>query len=237
MADKDSKYRDKRAQSGNEAKKGFFETLLTLPFAIISAILISALVSFIIEATGMWFEWWVEPGVLHSQKMVEQELMYLNDRLDKTILEPITGITVQQTFEYTVGKLFSGLQWLGLAQFGYGQHYGGPAAYLGAAVNMLMLTVIRFMVFVFALVLYVLFGWVGFTIGLLERDKRRAGGGRESGTVFQTARNLVPFSVVVPMIIYLSWPNSIDPVWVMWPAAACFGIAVAYMVASYKKYI
>jgi hypothetical protein len=237
MADKDDKYRDKRAQGANDTKKGFFETILTLPFAITYAIFISAFISFLIEATGIWFEWWNEPGVLHSQIMVEQELVYLNDRLDKTILEPITGITVQQAFEYTVGKLFDGLQWLGLAQFGYGQHVGGPAAYLGAAVNMLVLTVIRFMVFVFALVLYVLFGWVGFTIGLLERDKRRAGGGRESGTVFQTARNLVPVSVVVPMMIYLSWPNSIDPVWVMWPASAFFGIAVAYMVASYKKYI
>jgi hypothetical protein len=233
----DNQYRDKREKAGEDSKRGFVSTVLTLPVAIVMAIFISSLVSFIIEAVGMAAGWWVEPGVLHSQKMVEQELMYLNDRLEKTILEPFTGLTVQQSFQYTVGKLVEFLDYIGIAKYGSGEYYGGPAAYLGAAVNMLILTFIRFLVFIFSLVLYVLFGWVGFSIGLLERDKRRSGGGRESGTIFQLARSVVPVSIVVPMILYLSWPNSIDPVFIMFPAAAVFGVAVAYMTASYKKYV
>jgi hypothetical protein len=229
--------RDKREQKTEEGRKGLLFTVLTLPFVILSALLISALVSFVIEAAGIAFDWWDEPGVLHSQKMVEQEIYYLNDRLEKNILEPLTGVTVQDAFEKTVGNVAKFINWIGLGSYGKSQADGGFGAYIGAAANMIILTCIRFLVFIFALVLYVLFGWVGLSIGLLERDKRKAGGGRESGTIFQLARACVPISIALPLFLYLTWPNSIDPVWIMFPFAAGFGLAVAYMAASYKKYI
>ena len=230
-------HRDRREQKAAESKRGVLHTLSSLPFLMIKALLISAVISFIIEALGIAFNWWDEPGVLHSQKMVQQEILYLNDRLNKNLLEPITGVTVKQAFDVTVGNVARAVSWIGLGQYGQNPSVNGVGTYLGAAANMIILTCIRFLVFMFALVLYVFFGWVGFTIGLLERDKRKAGGGRESGTIFQLAKSCVPISVGLPLILYLAWPNSIDPVWIMFPFAASFGIAVAYMAASYKKYI
>jgi hypothetical protein len=229
--------RDKRESKTEEGRKGLLSTILTLPVVIVSALLISALVSFIIEAAGIAFNWWEEPGVLHSQRMVEQEIYYLNDRLEKNILEPLSGVTVKEAFDRTVGNVASAIDWIGLGGYGRSNATGGFGAYLGAAANMILLTCIRFLVFVFALVLYLLFGYVGLSIGLLERDKRKAGGGRESGTIFQFARSCVPISIALPLFLYLAWPNSIDPVWIMFPFAASFGVAVAYMAASYKKYI
>lgn len=232
----DEKYKDKRQEAGSRVGGGVFSAILNLPLHILFAIFVSAFISFIIEALGIWFGWWDQPGVLHSQSMVEQEIIYLNDRLHKSVLEPVSGITVQQSFEYVLGKVVGFFEFLGVAHYGKGDYYGGFGAYVGAAVNMFILTVLRFMVFVFSLVLYLFFGWVGLSVGILERDKRRAGLGRESGTIFQISRSMVPISVVVPMIIYMSYPDSIDPVFIMWPAAAVFGVSVAYMAASFKKY-
>lgn len=228
---------DKRTEKNEEARKGVIHAIFTWPIAIISALFISALISYLIEVLGMLFDWWDLPGVLHSQKMVEQELVHLNDRLDKSVIEWASGVTVKEIFDNTIGYVEDGLSWLGLMSFANSNATGGFGAYLGAMANMILLTAMRFMVFVFALPLFGIWGYVGFIIGVFERDKRRAGIGRESGAIFQASRKLVPLSLAIPFFAYLAWPNSIDPLFIIFPFAVFLGIAIAYTAASYRKYM
>lgn len=225
---------DKRTSSNEN--KGLFGYLISVPFYLFVTLVISAMISTIIEWCGMWFDWWDVKGIAHSEYMVAQEMKYLNLRLDKNPLQLTTGITIKEAFDLTVGTIVGWMHEFGLLSF-KGSTSGGLGIYMGAAVNMMLLTFIRFFVFIFSLVMFFFFGMVGFVIGIFERDKRRAGGGRESGAIFKLSKSLITPSLAIAAFLYLAWPNSIDPVFIIFPFAAMFGIAIAYTTAAYKKYI
>ncbi|GEA09122.1 integrating conjugative element membrane protein [Alteromonas sp. KUL42] len=229
--------KDNRVKKNDEGRRGGLWLLIDFPIAIVSALFLSAFISYLIEAVGMFFEWWDLPGVLHSQKMVVSELGYLNDRLDKSVIEWMSGVSVKEVFDSSVGSVAEFFGFIGVGEYAQGDYRGGIGAYIGAFVNIVILTFIRFLVFVFALPLFFINAWVGFVIGAFERDKRRAGIGRESGAIFQFTRRSVPFTVGIPLFLYLAWPDSIDPLFIIYPFAAFFGIMVAYATASYRKYM
>ena len=231
MGDKSN---DKRVSSSEN--RGLFGYLVAVPVYIFITLFVSALISTAIEWCGMAFDWWEPSGLAHSQAMVQQELAYLNIKLEHNALELFTGVTAKSIFDNTVGTIANWMSDLGVMSLGQVDG-GGVSTYLGAAVNMMLLTFIRFFVFIFSLVMFAFFGVVGFVIGIFERDKRRAGGGRESGAIFKLSRSLVVPSFSFAAFLYLAWPNSIDPVFIIFPFAAGFGVAVAYTTASYKKYI
>lgn len=238
MSHKDNKKNsDKRTGKKEEGKRGLFYYLFAMPLAIASALIFSAFISYVIEAVGMLFDFWDEPGVLHSQIMVEKELEHLNHRLDKSVIESISGISVKEIFDFTVGTFAEWFRWLGLLSYAQGNISGGFGAYVGALVNMLLLTFMRFMVFVFALPLFGLWAYVGFIVGVFERDKRKAGIGRESGALFNASRKTVPLGIAIPFFLYLAWPQSIDPLFIIYPFAVFLGVVIAYMAASYRKYM
>ncbi|MAD89079.1 MAG: hypothetical protein CMK64_05200 [Pseudoalteromonas sp.] len=220
---------DKRAN--DESLVG---TLLNLPFVIIWMLLISAFVSAVIEVLGIMFEWWLEPGIKHSQIMLQNELEYLRITLAKNAITYFSGVSVQALFDNSVGRIFVFFNDIGLLE--QTQYKDGIGVYIGAVVNIFLITFMRFFVFLFSFPLYLIFGYVAFSIGIFERDKRRAGGGRESGTIFQLAKSSVAPSISFALFIYLAWPDSINPVFVFFPSAVVFAISIAYMTASYKKY-
>ncbi len=230
-----AKSNDKRVEN-KEKRKGLLSYAVSIPAILFFTLFISAIISTAIEWCGMAFDWWDIKGIGHSQAMVTQELTYLNVRLEKNVMELFTGYTVKEAFDLTVGTIAGWLRGLGLLKTGSATS-GALGEYMGAAVNMFLLTFIRFFVFTFSLVMFVFFGLVGFVIGVFERDKRRAGGGRESSVVFKLARTAVAPSISIAAFLYLAWPNSIDPVFIVFPFAVVFGTAVAYTSAAYKKYI
>jgi integrating conjugative element membrane protein (TIGR03747 family) len=73
--------------------------------------------------------------------------------------------------------------------------------------------------------------------GLVRRDVRRFGAGRESGFVYHRARaSLMPLAVL-PWVTYLALPVSVRPLLILLPSAALLGIAVDIAAATFKKYI
>lgn len=235
MAKNDRK--DNRKENADKGRDSLFKTTIDIALFIPISLLISALISTIIEWLGMLFGWWDQSGILHSQLMVENELIFLNDRLDKSILEYFSGITVKEVFDYFVLELSNLLNDVGLWSYAVSSNNSTFGDYIGAFVNMLILVAIRALVFLFGLPTFVLFGWVGFILGLNERDKRKAGGGRESGVIFSMSKKYVKPSILVSGFLYLAWPNSIDPVYIVFPFSCLFALSIAYMSASYKKYV
>ena len=83
---------------------------------------------------------------------------------------------------------------------------------------------------------FVLAGLIGAVDGLVERDLRRWGGGRESSNVFNLAKRSVVPAFVSACVIYISLPFSIDPVVVLLPFALLLGLAVRISFERLKKY-
>jgi hypothetical protein len=69
--------------------------------------------------------------------------------------------------------------------------------------------------------------FVGLVDGLVRRDVRGFGAGRESGFVYHRARaSLMPLAVL-PWVTYLALPVSVHPLLILLPSAALLGVAVA----------
>ncbi|TWR13338.1 TIGR03747 family integrating conjugative element membrane protein, partial [Xanthomonas vasicola] len=79
--------------------------------------------------------------------------------------------------------------------------------------------------------------FVGLIDGLVRRDVRRFGAGRESGFIYHRAKaSLMPL-VVLPWVTYLALPISVHPLLILLPSAALLGWAVSLTAGSFKKYL
>ena len=85
--------------------------------------------------------------------------------------------------------------------------------------------------------LFLMTAFVGLVDGLVRRDIRRFGAGRESGFVYHRAKaTLVPL-LVLPWVIYLALPISVSPLLILLPSSVLLGVAVDIAAGSFKKYL
>jgi integrating conjugative element membrane protein (TIGR03747 family) len=73
--------------------------------------------------------------------------------------------------------------------------------------------------------------------GLGRRNLRRYGAGYESSFVYHHAKKMVKPAIVVPVMLYLSWPTAVYPNLLLLPAAILLGVAITVTTASFKKYL
>ena len=128
------------------------------------------------------------------------------------------------------GSFFSSLQ-----GWGYELHQRFDD-YLQASTYVTQTFVIRLALILFSLPIFLVAALVGSVDGLVERDLRRWGGGRESSNVFNLARRSVVPSFVAACVVYISLPFSINPVIVILPFAFLLGLAVRIGFERLKKY-
>lgn len=97
--------------------------------------------------------------------------------------------------------------------------------------------IVRLMVLVLTLPLFLMAAFVGLVDGLVRRDIRRFGAGRESGFIYHRAKaSLMPLAVL-PWVIYLALPVSISPLLILLPSAVLLGLATNIAAGSFKKYL
>jgi integrating conjugative element membrane protein (TIGR03747 family) len=106
-----------------------------------------------------------------------------------------------------------------------------------AAVYVTFTFVVRLTILTLAAPLFLLAMFTGFVDGLMRRDLRKFGAGRESSFVYHRAKRAVIPLLIVPWAIYLSLPFSLNPMAVFLPSAAMLGIAMAITTATFKKYL
>ncbi len=96
---------------------------------------------------------------------------------------------------------------------------------------------VRLLVLVLTLPLICTAAFVGLIDGLVRRDVRRFGAGRESGFIYHRAKaSLMPLAVL-PWVTYLALPISVHPLLILLPSAALLGLAVSLTAGSFKKYL
>jgi integrating conjugative element membrane protein (TIGR03747 family) len=206
--------------------------------------------SIIIEWMGMVF-WWPEEGVQHSRSMLAQELGYLNTDFRRSVLtsDPVqfargwADIFHYYLFEWT--HFTDLLAWLGAPpsaddnsfRLWLRMIYLNVSDFITAAMVVSQVFAVRLAVLTLAMPVFVLFGLVALVDGLVQRDLRRWGGGRESSFVYHHAKVALLPTLVLTWIVYLGLPFSLHPNFLILPFAVLFALALGITVATFKNYL
>lgn len=209
----------------------------------IALVLGAAFSGIIVEWIGMWF-WWPEKGALHSMEMVVAEANYLNDDFIHAMLfgytpmdlvnfvadlvtgAPFSGQTIDPANWHSFTGMFNGNEMLSWAQ-----------QYLLAAIYVTIVCLIRMVIIIFTLPLYLLFYILAFCDGLMIRDLRRYGGGRESGIKYHYSKRLVLPSLWGGWALYLAIPFTVHPNLILVPSVICGALCLWIATKSFKKYL
>jgi len=232
------------------AERGIIGQTFHIIFQTITLILAALLFSILIEWVGMVF-FWPDEGTTHSRDMLTSELTYLNDDFKRSIVtisptrfaKDFADIFYQYGFEKTGFVKF--MAWMKAPPFTGDNRirmrlrkiYMPLSEYLVAAMTVSQVFAVRMAVLTLAMPVFLLFGLVGVTDGLVQRDLRRWGGGRESSFVYHHAKRFILPAVLGTWFVYLSMPISVHPNYVILPFAALFAMAVAITSSSFKKYL
>ncbi|SOC44705.1 TIGR03747 family integrating conjugative element membrane protein [Shinella sumterensis] len=237
-----------------DRQQGLIAGLIMLPFRMLGVLAGSLLLSIAIECVCMYF-FWPEEGWHHASSMLDHELAQLSQNFTRSAVVQEPGRTahwlVEQAYEWIFVK--SGLtEWMASASSQASAPARGAArdfryyislvyvwteSYLIAAAFVLLVFIVRLLVLVLTLPLFVLAAFVGLVDGLVRRDIRRFGAGRESGFVYHRAKaSLMPLAVA-PWVIYLALPISVHPLLILLPSAILLGIAMDVFAGSFKKYL
>jgi len=115
------------------------------------------------------------------------------------------------------------------------------SAYLLAALKLLRLstelTVTRLCVLILFMPTFLLAFVLGLIEGLLQRDLRRFGGGRESALVYHRARSCIAPLFLWACLLYLMLPIPVTPVNFLLPFTLLIAFAAAITARTFKKYL
>ncbi|WP_421555551.1 TIGR03747 family integrating conjugative element membrane protein [Pseudomonas kitaguniensis] len=229
-------------------RPGLIVSAISLMLRIIGLLIASLLFSILIEFAGLLL-FWGDQGWRHSQAMLTSELGWLSEHFKSSLLIQQPGLTIGQWLELLN-------QWLlvktGFADFaqqarmssqGKGswgwinQLYVSIEDFVLAAVYVSFTFVVRLTILALATPLFLLAMFTGFIDGLMRRDLRKFGAGRESSFVYHRAKRAVIPLLIVPWIIYLSLPFSLNPMAVFLPCSVMLGVTMAITAATFKKHI
>ncbi|OPG72030.1 integrating conjugative element membrane protein [Pseudomonas ogarae] len=229
-------------------RPGLILSMINLVLRIIGLLIASLLFSILIEFAGLLL-FWGDQGWRHSQAMLTSELGWLNEHFKSSLLIQQPGPTIVQWLDLLN-------QWLlvktGFADFAQqaqvssmgnsfwgwiNQFYVSIEDFVLAAVYVTFTFVVRLTILVLATPLFLLVMLTGFVDGLMRRDLRKFGAGRESSFLYHRAKRTVMPLLVVPWFIYLSLPFSLNPIAIFLPCAVTLGAAVAITATTFKKYL
>ncbi len=189
---------------------------------IIDLLITSLVFSILIEIAGLLL-FWGDQGWRHSQAMLNSKLGWLSEHFKASLILQQPGQTIGRWLDFLN-------QWLlvktGFADFarharvssqGNGswrwvnQLYLSVEDFVLAAVYMAFTFVVRLTILVLATPLFLLAMFTGFVDGLMRRDLRKFGTGRESSFVYHRAkRALIPL-LIVPWAFTSPCPFRLTP--------------------------
>ncbi|PKA68127.1 integrating conjugative element membrane protein (TIGR03747 family) [Pseudomonas baetica] len=180
-------------------RPGLIVSAIGLVLRIIGLLIATLLFSILIEFAGLLL-FWGDQGWQHSQAMLTNELGWLSEYFKSSLILQQPGQTIVQWLDFLN-------QWLlirtGFADFarqarvsslGNGfwswtnQLYVSIEDFVLAAVYVTFTYVVRLTILVLATPLFMLAMLTGFVDGLMRRDLRKFGAGRESSFVYHRAK-------------------------------------------------
>ncbi|CAH0167977.1 TIGR03747 family integrating conjugative element membrane protein [Pseudomonas mediterranea] len=229
-------------------RPGLIVSAIRLVLRVIGVLIASLLFSVLIEFAGLLL-FWGDQGWRHSQAMLTSELGWLSEHFRLSLIIQQPGQTIIQWLDFLN-------QWLlvktGFADFaeqarassqgnGYwswlNQLYVSIEDFVLAAVYVTFIFVVRLAILILATPLFILAILTGFVDGLMRRDLRRFGSGRESSFIYHRAKRAVMPLLFVPWILYLSLSVTLNPLAIFIPCAILLSAATTITATTFKKYI
>lgn len=240
--------KDTQSPPPKRRPQGLIGMSLTLFSRLIAWLLTGLLLSIIIEWLGMVY-WWPDELLSHAQGVLDADKAYLNDHLRLDASESKQRVSdYVEAIGLKLDDLFSQYSYPSLNEFNpwnkefkkyhntHTELLNKSQPYTSAALIVSQSFLVRLVVLCFALPVFLLASIVGLVDGLVERDLRRWGGGRESSNVFNLARRSIGPAFIAACVIYISLPMSINPLTIVIPFAVLQGWAVRVSAERMKKY-
>lgn len=238
------------AQRQQARQQGWIAGLIAMPFRLFGLLCGSLLLAILVEWIGMLF-FWSDQGTHHAERILEHELDQLSSDFRRSLVTEAPLQTSRQLIEWTREHVVvrSGLHdWIESSHHPVEDRrpglkrllelaYVSLEPYIVAAGYIALTFLVRLVVLCLALPLFLTAAFVGLIDGLVRRDLRRFGAGRESGFLYHRARTLILPFAVLPWVVYLALPVSMHPLWILLPAAILLSVAVNVTVGSFKKYL
>ena len=231
-------------------QEGLLSNSLTAIAKIIQWLLLSLVFSIIIEWAGMVL-WWPDEGLDHSRAMLATEISYLDTDFRRSVVtsdparfgKRFADNTYHYLFEVT--RFVDFIQWVSPPPVPNEQGlrptlhkiFHHVAEFVIAMMQVTQVFSVRLAILTLAMPIFLLFSLVALVDGLVQRDLRRWGGGRESSFVYHYAKKAALPLVVLAWVIYLALPFSLHPTFVVLPFAALFALTVAVTASTFKKYL
>jgi len=231
-------------------QEGLISKGLTGTAKIIQWLLLSMVFSIIVEWAGMVL-WWPDQGIDHSRTMLASEISYLDNDFRRSVVtsdparfaKRFADNTYHYLFEVT--RFVDFIRWVSPPPLKYEQGirptlhriYQPIAKYVIAMMQVTQVFSVRLAILTLAMPIFLLFSLVALVDGLVQRDLRRWGGGRESSFVYHYAKKAALPLVVMTWVTYLALPFSLHPTFIVLPFAALFAFAVAVTASTFKKYL
>ena len=239
-----------RDASTHPARKGFVAGMVSRAGKAIRWLMLSLLFSIVIECFGMVF-WWPELALDHSRQMLAQEIEYLQQDFRQSVLSSDPGRfarTMAERSHYLLFELTGVVRltgWLSRppakdetgARPKLHQAYSVVARFVMAAIQIVQVFSVRLAILCLATPVFLLFSLIGLVDGLVQRDLRRWGGGRESSYLYHYAKNSVWTFMLSAWVSYLALPVSLHPVFIVLPFAILFAISISVTASTFKKYL
>lgn len=233
-----------------DVRKGLISSFLTTIAQGIKWLLLSLVFSILIEWAGMVL-WWPDLGRDHSRDMLSVEMGYLRADFGRSLVSSDPALFTKNVadklyyvlFEFT--RIADFIAWVGAAPeagergFRARLHafFSPFAEYILAAMQVTQVFSVRLAILTLATPVFLLFSLVAFVDGLVRRDLRRWGGGRESSFVYHWAKRSALPLLVLAWVIYLALPFNLHPSFVVLPFAALFALSVTVTSSTFKKYL
>ena len=115
--------------------------------------------------------------------------------------------------------------------------YRPVSEFVLAAMQITQVFAVRLAILALATPVFGLFTVVALVDGLVRRDLRRWGGGRESSFVYHYAKKAAIPLMIMAWVVYLALPCSLHPSWIILPFSLAFAFAVTITASTFKKYL
>lgn len=237
--------------------RGPVELLLEVTIGLFFVTVMSIFVGFMIEVVGGYF-WWPEKAHTHARDLVEQDLYYVAQAPRSLLIEDTVGLAneIVDTVAWPFNKF--GIGQAKADKFATQQPFQSGAATglasrlrrsaMGVAdvasawtLTFMYVTqdvLLRMSVAVFAMPAFALACLMGIVDGMVRRDLRRWGGGRESSFVYHHAKRYTHWALTGGFSLYLAWPfGGFDPALMVLVFTVFTAIALSTTVAAFKKYV
>ena len=241
------------AQRQQVQQQGLIAQILTLPFRFVGVLIGSLFLAVLIEWAGMLILW-PDQGWHHAQAMLHHETDQLAANFFDSLLVHEPAHTAQMWLDAAYRLIFVKTGLLAWIRDADAQthanstrgtdlrRYLGLVAmhledYLLAALYTGLTFLVRLLVLIMVLPLFIVAAFTGLVDGLVRRDIRRFGAGRESGFLHHRAKATMMPLAVFPWIAYLALPVSMNPLLVLLPCAALLGLSVGVTIGTFKKYL